>query len=121
MERLKDLRKINKMDRNELADKLGVSFSTIAAYEQGIREPSIENMIKLSHIFDCSIDYLIGNDILSCPKQTKEDLSLDDIVTNFIKDIKKQIRNEIRAEIKFQLECENLSEIAAEVKHKINI
>lgn len=111
------------MDRDELALKLDVSFGTIAAYEQGIREPSIENMIKLSKMFDCTVDYLIGNDRKEVPIiETK--LSIDEMVLKFTKDLKEQlkeeIRREIRNEVKFQLECENLSEIASEIKKEIH-
>jgi transcriptional regulator with XRE-family HTH domain len=50
------------MDRKELSQKLGISESTLAAYEQGVREPNIERLIEISNIFCVSIDHLVGND-----------------------------------------------------------
>ena len=50
------------LDRTQLADKIGVSVKTLAAYEQGVHEPKIETMITLSKILNKSIDYLVGND-----------------------------------------------------------
>lgn len=62
MLRLKECRKGMGLDRIQLADMIGVSVKTLAAYEQGVHEPKIETMIKLSEILNKSIDYLVGND-----------------------------------------------------------
>lgn len=58
--RLKQLRTQSKETQSSLAEKLGVSSRTIAAYEQGINEPSIDTLIKLSEYFNVTVDYLIG-------------------------------------------------------------
>lgn len=60
MNRIKKLREELHMTQQELADKLGGAKSTIAMYENETRKPSMEVLIKLSEIFDCSIDYLLG-------------------------------------------------------------
>ena len=57
---LKDLRVLNKYTQQELADKLDVSQRTIAFYEKGDRHPDYETLIKISKIFDVSVDYLLG-------------------------------------------------------------
>jgi len=62
MLRLKECRKSMGLDRIQLADMIGVSVKTLAAYEQGVHEPKIETMITLSKILNKSIDYLVGND-----------------------------------------------------------
>ncbi|RST57630.1 XRE family transcriptional regulator [Siminovitchia terrae] len=61
-DRLKFLRKENKFSRDDLANKLGISYSTIAKYESGTREPDFETLEKISNIFEVSIDYLLGQD-----------------------------------------------------------
>lgn len=60
MNRIKILREELKMTQQELADKLDGAKSTIAMYENETRKPSLEVLIKLSEIFNCSIDYLLG-------------------------------------------------------------
>lgn len=58
--RLKELRAQSGDTQASLAEKMGVSSRTIAAYEQGINEPSLDTLIKLSNYFNTTIDYLIG-------------------------------------------------------------
>lgn len=55
----KEREKLN-LSREDLAQKIGVSYSAIAMYEQGNREPSNEILIKLCETFNCTIDYLLG-------------------------------------------------------------
>lgn len=58
--RLKQLREENGMLQKDLAEKIGVTRNSITAYESGKREPDLEKIIKLSKVFDVSIDYLVG-------------------------------------------------------------
>ena len=60
MNRIKFLREEFKMSQKELALKLGLSEGSISLYEKEDRKPSYEVLIKLSEIFNCSIDYIIG-------------------------------------------------------------
>ena len=60
MNRIKFLREEFKMSQKELAIKLGLSEGSISLYEKEDRKPSYEVLIKLSEIFGCSIDYIIG-------------------------------------------------------------
>ncbi|MGN1297712.1 MAG: LexA family protein [Clostridia bacterium] len=59
MNRIKFLREEFNMTQQELADKLNGAKSTVAMYEKGDRKPSLEILVKLSEIFDCSIDYIL--------------------------------------------------------------
>lgn len=59
MNRIKFLREEAGMTQQELADKLNGAKSTIAMYEKGDRKPSLEVLVKLSEIFNCSIDYIL--------------------------------------------------------------
>lgn len=59
MNRIKNLREECRMTQQELADKIDGAKSTIAMYEKGDRKPSLEVLIKLSEIFNCSIDYIL--------------------------------------------------------------
>lgn len=58
--RIKDLRIDHDMAKKELADKLDISERTLTRYESGISEPTISVLIKLSLLFNVSIDYIAG-------------------------------------------------------------
>lgn len=62
MNRLKQLRKSRKMTRVEVAEKIGVTKSTILNYEHGTREIKGSSARKLADLFDVSIPYLLGYD-----------------------------------------------------------
>lgn len=57
---LKELRKKHSLSREQLSEKLELSYSTIAKYESGERSPEMETLQKLADIFDVSVDYLLG-------------------------------------------------------------
>lgn len=72
MNRIKSLREEYKMTQQELADKIDGAKSTIAMYEKGDRKPSMEVLIKLSEIFNCTIDYLLGKSDIRNPEELKQ-------------------------------------------------
>ncbi len=59
-ERLKGLRAKLKLSQREVANILEVSPSVISAYESGERTPSVEVLLRLSNLYQCSTDYLLG-------------------------------------------------------------
>lgn len=58
--RLRNLRENRHMKQEDLGKKVGLSASTIGMYEQQRRQPDNDMLLKLSEIFDVSIDYLLG-------------------------------------------------------------
>jgi transcriptional regulator with XRE-family HTH domain len=54
------LRKQNELTQPQLAAKLNVSQAAVSRWEKGTRVPSTEQIMNLSHILNCSVDYLIG-------------------------------------------------------------
>lgn len=58
--RIHDLKVDNDMSSKDLAHLLGVSTRTLARYEDGKSEPTLSVLIKLSEIFNVSIDYIAG-------------------------------------------------------------
>lgn len=48
------------LTQNALAEQLGVSQQTISKYENGSREPDLENLIRMAKIFHVTTDYLLG-------------------------------------------------------------
>lgn len=67
--RLKRLRKRDNFSREGLGNRIGVSYSTIAKYESGTREPDFDTLNKIAEIFEVSVDYLLGK---SEAQQNKE-------------------------------------------------
>lgn len=57
--RIKELRNKYKLTQTELAEKVGVTKSTIAAYENDSRQPSYTVLIKMANVFKVSIDSLL--------------------------------------------------------------
>lgn len=61
--RLKELRKMHNVSQEDLAKLLGVGRSTIANYESGLSEPTIESVKKIAEYFSVSIDYLFCHSV----------------------------------------------------------
>ena len=61
-ERLKELRKENKLTQKQIAKILNKSETGYASWEQGLAEPSINDLILLSDYYRVSIDYLVGKE-----------------------------------------------------------
>lgn len=59
--RLKELRTEEGFTQRELAMQLGLTPNSICEWEKGRCEPGIEQLKKLSALFECSIDYLTEN------------------------------------------------------------
>lgn len=59
-ERLKELRIEKGVSAKAISESINLSRNAIYNYEQGIREPSLEILIRLCDYFDVSADYLIG-------------------------------------------------------------
>lgn len=61
--RLKTLRIKKKLTQQQLADLLGLIKSVISAYENGLRYPAYDVLIKIARIFKVSTDFLLGVEI----------------------------------------------------------
>jgi transcriptional regulator with XRE-family HTH domain len=61
-EKLKSERKKRGWSQEELAEKLFVSRQSVSKWETGLNYPSIEVIIKLSDLFEVTIDELLRSD-----------------------------------------------------------
>ena len=59
---IRKYRKENNMSQDELAEKLGVSRQSVSLWENGQTQPTIDNIIALSKIFNVSADAILGNE-----------------------------------------------------------
>ena len=61
--RIKERREQLNLSRNELAERIGVTSSAIANYENEISSPKIELMYKLFNALGCDANYLHQDDM----------------------------------------------------------
>lgn len=58
--RIEDLRIDNDFTQEYVATKLGLSREVYRRYEKGTRTIPVDCLIKLSKLYDKSIDYILG-------------------------------------------------------------
>ena len=61
-QRLQNARKEAGLSQEELAEQLGVSRQAVSKWENDSGYPEMEKMIRLSQIYQVSLDYLVGNE-----------------------------------------------------------
>ena len=59
-DRIKALREQKGLTQSELAKQLGITRSSVNAWEMGISVPSTQYLVALTNIFKVSADYLLG-------------------------------------------------------------
>lgn len=57
------LREGRALTQLEIAEGVGLSQKVVSAYERGVREPSLKNLIKIAEYFSVSIDDLLLKDL----------------------------------------------------------
>ena len=68
--RLKQLRTKAGLTQKQLSSKLGVAQNTLSYWEQGRYDIDNESLLRLSSLFNVSVDYLLGkSDIPTAPKK----------------------------------------------------
>ena len=55
----RQLRLSSNLTQNEMAEKIGISRSTIGMYETGAREPDFETLEKIADYFNVDTDFLL--------------------------------------------------------------
>ena len=58
--RIRELREDNDKTQFEVAEILGTSQTMYARYERGANELPISHLIKLSRLYNVSVDYILG-------------------------------------------------------------
>lgn len=90
--RLKELRKSKHLSQNEAAKRLGVTRSTISAYERNIKTPSAGVLVEMARLYNSSLDYMMGF-------ENRTNLYLDDLTASqqqTILDIVNRLREEFQ-------------------------
>lgn len=60
--RLRELREEKGVSMIELARAIGVSDAAVCKWENGLAEPKLSYILRLAEYFDCTVDYISGND-----------------------------------------------------------
>ena len=61
--RIASLRRVRGLTQEVLAEKLDITVKHISSVERGVSSLSLDKMIEVSKILDCTMDYLVlGND-----------------------------------------------------------
>ena len=74
---VKELREDHNYSQKEFSKMLGISEKTLYRYECGTHEPPISTLLKMSEIFNVSLNYLVG---------------LDSLNINDVEDLKKELK-----------------------------
>ena len=85
--RIKQLRISCHMSQETLDKKLDRSKSIICSYENNVRIPPLDVLVKLAVIFNVSLDYLIGidkNEMISISKLDDEQKRVSRIFNQFL-------------------------------------
>lgn len=91
-ERIQHLRENSNMTQAELAKKLGITRSSVNAWEQGISCPSTTYLVELSRIFHVSTDYLLGIDstaTISVSGLTDQDIEILQSLSSHLRSLHK--------------------------------
>ncbi len=100
---LKELRVKNNISQKELARKLNISLSTYSKYEQGLNNPTSENLFKISNFFNLSVGSFLKENI----EHEKERINFDNY-------LKKNFSNTFESK-------DEIKEIVAYIKHSKDI
>ena len=87
--RLREVRKNKGLTQTQLGDLIGVGKSAICCYEKETRNPTLEAVIEMIHVFGVSADYLLGSDYLIKTKEMDEYVQMTREEIIFIEEIKK--------------------------------
>lgn len=57
--RLKQARKSKRLTQNDVADHLGIDFTTISKYENNKSQPDNETLSEMAGLYEVSLDWLV--------------------------------------------------------------
>lgn len=89
-DRIQRVREQAGLTQSELAKKLGITRSSVSAWEQGISVPSTQYIVELANLFSVSTDFLLGvenSETVNVAGLTDEDIEL---IHAIIKHLKKR-------------------------------
>lgn len=64
---IRALRSLRGWTLKHVAEQLGLSVSMLSEMERGVRNTSVESLVALAGLFECSTDDLLNSDWIPCP------------------------------------------------------
>lgn len=58
--KLRELREQNKLRQDQVARLVGVERPTVSLWENDLRQPSYQTLVRLANLFGVTTDYLLG-------------------------------------------------------------
>lgn len=77
-DRIRRLRKQKGLTQQELAEKVGMEYTMIGRVEQGVRNLTIEGILKVAEALDADVNYILAQKKKKTPL-TEKDKLLDEI------------------------------------------
>ena len=96
-ERLKELRSEQNLSQAALATKIGYNPATIAGYEAGRTQPSIEVLQVFAEVLHASVDYLTGRSHIRNPYMNEQLTAEDETFLNAYLQLPEQNKVHLRA------------------------
>lgn len=95
---LKRLRKAKGVSADEVAKFIGISRQGYSNYENEVREPNINNLLKLAEYFGVTVDHLLGRDDQRFVDDIKKvsDSELDKMLIQFFIDLPEKSKQGFR-------------------------
>lgn len=73
-ERIAQIRKYNRINQSDLADKLGKSLRTVQKYESGEIDIPLSTLAEIAEVLNTTLNYLIGYDTFHIKAETLSDV-----------------------------------------------
>ena len=86
-EKIAKQRKELNYTQEQLADVLGVSRQSISKWESDIAYPETEKLIELGKLFECSMDYLLKDDVTEKTDTSVSESTFNEKVTEISKKV----------------------------------
>lgn len=106
MRNLKEARNAKKLTQEQLADLLNITRLSVARYESGGREPSIEILCKMADVLDTTTDYLIGREktMREVLDENPETAHVETVAAHYNGDVSEKLKQEIARQVKEGIE-----------------
>lgn len=89
-EKITKLRKENNFTQEQLADIFGVSRQSISKWESDTAYPETDKLIRMSELFDCSLDYLLKDTVETDEKNVKTQTDIVGLLRNIFRERKSE-------------------------------